>query len=169
MLGWTIQKDVPNVVDMNLKGMIRPKVSPSKARHMSFTGRRMMQVQAQSWTSVISDLLSSIISGFGGSSELLMSEEPEGERDCSNKIYDYYKIETRVLSNGTVFQDTNIVGRSEMKCVVWITYPPQNYSFSKEIINQPLNGHMEIKCRGFSLSVCKPRTLTCSDEGYSCN
>ena len=33
MLGWTIQKDVPNVVDRNLKGMIRPKVSPSKARH----------------------------------------------------------------------------------------------------------------------------------------
>ena len=139
--------------------------------NLSFTGRRMMQVQAQSWisklTTVISSL-SSFISGPVESTDLLKTEERVGERDCSNKIYDHYKIETRVLSNGTVFQDTIIIGRSEMKCGVWITYPPQNYSFSKEIINQPLKGHMEIDCRGLSLSVCKPRTITCSDE-YSCN
>ena len=53
--------------------------------NLSFTGRRMMQVQAQSWisklTTVISSL-SSFISGPGESTDLLKTEERVGERDC---------------------------------------------------------------------------------------
>lgn len=141
--------------------------------NFSFVSSRTMQVLAQpSWTTVLTSAISSLssfISGSEGSTNLFKSEERVGKRDCSNKVYDYYKIETRVLSNGTVFNDTNYIGRSEMKCGVWITYPPADYNFYKEVINQSLKGDMEIKCKGFSLSVCKPRTLTCSDGGYTCN
>ena len=138
--------------------------------NFSFIGRGVMQVHAQSSWSTVVTLISSLISGSGsgGSSEWFQEEKPVGQRDCSNMIYDYYKIETRVLPNGTVFNDTNLVGRSRMECGEWVVVPPANFDFSINIINQPRTGPERIECQGPSLSTCSPRTFTCEDNGYSC-
>lgn len=50
-----------------------------------------------------------------------------------------------------------------------ISSPSFSYDFYVEIFNQKISGYARIVCEKPALSICKPRTLTCSDEGFSCN
>ena len=141
--------------------------------NVSFFDRAMVQVRAQSLSGLttIITLISSFISNFysGGSTELFREEERVGQRDCSNEINDYYRIDNGVLPDGTVYPDTNYLGRGEKRCGEWIILPPANYDFYITVVSEPRTGPERIECKGPSLSTCSPGTFTCKDNGYSCN
>ena len=137
--------------------------------NFSFWDTSLMQVRGQNWVTIASTLISSYLSSGPTNSVVIFQQETRvGEKNCDIEIYHYYKVENKVLPDGTCYKDTNFVGKSIYACENWKEFPPIDYSFRILADKKERTGFNEVKCATYAIGLCQPRTLTCKDTHYDC-